>query len=363
MRKETGLFISISKFITTLGNGFLLLTSFFALRVLSNYSFSGVLFLSLFLLLFLIAITCFCRLSTRRYARITRNTIASLYTVIFVSLCTIFIMGWRNHGFHTTSALIFSSLQESSTLLGHDMPNTKNYPSKKTLFIANMSLTLQELLHKDSYRIETTKLLNYSVSAFHYPTLRYLFQEIFLARPYAFIAHTEEPHIIDCGSNIGLSVLFFKTLYPKSSIIAFEADSKTYELLHQNIVQNKLENVTALNKAVSESDAPLTLKEQQTVQATTLSKYIDKPVDFLKMDIHGAELGVIRELAHRRKLSLIQEMVINYHHHIDKQDQLAELLKILELHGFGYQISACLRLPSEKNIVQDILIYVYKKIN
>lgn len=80
------------------------------------------------------------------------------------------------------------------------------------------------------------------------------------------------------------------------------------------------------------------------------------------MDIEGAELDVIEDLANRNRLKLIREAIIEYHHHIRKEDDsLSELLKILESHGFGYQIRSKFALPYEKGISQNIMVYAYQK--
>lgn len=383
MREATGIWSAVAKAIVVTGSFCLLFTFFFAQRILNTNSFSCMLFQSLLLFLTLTVVICICCFGKSRFASLTRKIVVSSYTTLFALFLIIFVMGWRHHGFHTTSAVIFSSLRESSMLLAQSKGGVAGLPSKKKLFTTNLKLTIEQLWHKDSYSSFTTSIGNYVVSAFHYSTLRFLFQEIFIGQPYVFQADTHQPFIIDCGSNIGISVLFFKTLYPQASVLAFEADPRTYDMLQKNITQNQLEYVTAINKAVSYNNAPITfyfnshtpghpcmstsagrrfiVREEQTVQATVLSQYIDKPVDFLKLDIEGAELAVLKELAHKNKLSMIKEMVIEYHHHLEGQDRLSELLKILEIHGFGYQISADLHLPSEKDIFQDLLVYVYKK--
>lgn len=53
---------------------------------------------------------------------------------------------------------------------------------------------------------------------------RFLFNELFADACYSFRAQTDSPLIFDCGSNIGLSILFFKKLYPKARVIGFEPD-------------------------------------------------------------------------------------------------------------------------------------------
>jgi hypothetical protein len=73
-------------------------------------------------------------------------------------------------------------------------------------------------------------------------------------------------------------------------------------------------------------------------------------------------LDVIQDLQNADKLRYIDQMVIEYHHHITKnQDNFSQLLRVLEEEGFGYQISSSSRLPIGPESYQDIGIYVYQK--
>src|ERR1044071_4816990 len=48
------------------------------------------------------------------------------------------------------------------------------------------------------------------------------YEEIFKRENYKVDFATNDPFIIDCGSNIGLSIIYFKTRYPNAKIIGFE---------------------------------------------------------------------------------------------------------------------------------------------
>jgi FkbM family methyltransferase len=48
------------------------------------------------------------------------------------------------------------------------------------------------------------------------------------------IASGRQPLIVDCGSNIGASVLWFSTRYPQAHILAIEPAPDNFELLRQN---------------------------------------------------------------------------------------------------------------------------------
>jgi FkbM family methyltransferase len=226
------------------------------------------------------------------------------------------------------------------------------------------------------------KLAGFTVECIHPALLEYMFEEIFVRRDYGFGADTASPHIIDCGSNIGLSVLFFKKLYPEATVVAFEPDPQAFAVLRANIENNHLTAVEAHNKAVL--DAPGTTEfyvdaevpgslcmstrtgrhgtRACTVECVALSDYVNGTVDFLKLDIEGAEHVVLEELARKGKLRNIQKMVVEYHHHIDpEEDNLSKILKLLEDHGFGYQLACGQSRPFVGHLFADILLYGYRK--
>jgi FkbM family methyltransferase len=80
------------------------------------------------------------------------------------------------------------------------------------------------------------------------------------------------------------------------------------------------------------------------VQTVLLDDLIgDDEVDFLKIDIEGAELDVI---SGSRKLNLVRQLFIEYHSFIDTPQELSRLLSILENSGFRYYID---KVYSPKN--------------
>jgi hypothetical protein len=80
------------------------------------------------------------------------------------------------------------------------------------------------------------------------------------------------------------------------------------------------------------------------------------------MDIEGAEQQVLEDLASSGTLRRIRSMVIEYHHHIaPNDDALAQFLRLLEVHGFGYQLRAPLRDLTARDEFQDMLILAYRR--
>jgi FkbM family methyltransferase len=237
------------------------------------------------------------------------------------------------------------------------------------------------LKHYDAVN-NTAEIGDQQVKFCTYASYAHLFNEIFVDQQYHFVADRENPFIIDCGSNIGMSVLYFKMLYPRSTILAFEPDRDAFLCLVTNIRANGLESVFAEEKALSSRKGQTTLyydrsnpgalgvstirermpKEKRAVEAVRLSEYIDREVDFLKMDVEGAEGDILEEVSGRGKLSLVRRMVIEFHHHITKdRDVLSRILGLLEVAGFGYQVQAAAERPFKQRQFQDILIYAYRK--
>ncbi|MGD9719656.1 MAG: FkbM family methyltransferase [Pirellulales bacterium] len=257
-------------------------------------------------------------------------------------------------------------------------------PDRWAIFRAYLRISCKYLfLHKLLRRnLTSERFLGHEMRFFRYGTFKYLFEEIFVEQQYRFATANPRPTILDCGSNIGMAVLFFKHYYPGARVTAFEPDEQTFAMLSQNVAANRLEHVTLVRAALSDKQGTLTFytdpaapgglcmsaqsarlpgKGHIEVPAVTLSAYLTEPVDFLKLDIEGAEEAVFAEVAAADKLQQIRVMVIEYHHHIDAQrDRFAEFLALLERHGFGYQISAS-HMPLVATAFQDILILAYRK--
>jgi hypothetical protein len=97
------------------------------------------------------------------------------------------------------------------------------------------------------------------------------------------------------------------------------------------------------------------------VRAVRLSTFITEEVDFLKIDIEGAEMEVLEELAASGKMNLVQQMAIEFHHHVVRNDdRMSRFLKTLEVQGYGYQLRTAMQRPVYMGSFQDIMVYAYK---
>src|SRR5688572_17860994 len=130
-------------------------------------------------------------------------------------------------------------------------------------------------------------------------------EEIFEREIYKITGLTNSPYILDCGANIGLGIIYFKQLWPGSKIIAFEPDDKIAAILRYNIKIFDFKDVEIIQKACWNEETTLQFFHEGAdagrvaqeydfenilqVQTIRLKDFLNTKVDFLKIDIEGAE--------------------------------------------------------------------------
>ena len=155
-----------------------------------------------------------------------------------------------------------------------------------------------------------------------------------------FFSSVDNPFIIDAGANAGCVTLYLKQLYPNAEVICFEPDLDIYQLLEQNIRKNMLSNTRLFNCALGDYDGtshfytskakhlsgglgnsikPVWGIQEDLSQYDTsmkvpirrLSRFINRPVDYLKLDVEGAEYDVLNEIA--ACLPLVKQLHVEVH--------------------------------------------------
>jgi FkbM family methyltransferase len=183
-----------------------------------------------------------------------------------------------------------------------------------------------------------------------------MYNEIFYQEHYKFISSVKEPIIIDCGANIGLSVLYFKMLAPKASVIAIEADPDVAEILKKNLEINNCQaeivtkavwttnnEILSFGKAGADAGSLFSTANVTLVETIRLKDIIEKysEIELLKIDIEGAEIDVIKDC--KTVLFKVKKVFIEFHSFPDKPQQLEDILSIMVDQGFRYKI-----LPARK---------------
>lgn len=285
----------------------------------------------------------------------------------FITLLLVFNRNYATYVSYTMRGAV-------KLLISYDDNKIEGLPSKTSIFCAQMKL-LWNLDKKMQNEFFSENIANFKIFFKSYNELLFLFNEIFGQKCYFFKTDNKTPYIIDCGGNIGMSVLFFKSIYKDSKILVFEPCKGNMDFLRRNVLENKLTDVVLEQKALadklgtlclynSESLRGSILKERngeatqdgEQVQVIKLSDYIDREVDMLKVDIEGAESMVFQDLLDSGKLKFIKQTIIECH--TDKN--LVHLLNIFEKNDFYFRIKSDLRTPFSKEQGTEYLIYAYK---
>ena len=236
-------------------------------------------------------------------------------------------------------------------------------------------------LRRRGYPGNLADVAGYKARYCDFATFLFLFRSIFIEGEYFFSGAGPRPFILDCGSNIGMSLLYFKARFPDAEIAAFEPDAAAFACLRENVEMNGLKGVSLHDKAVSGRPGPVDfwrgadrpgglgnticanpLKKKVRAEAVALSSYIDRKVDFLKLDVEGAEFQVIEDLARSGRLRLVERMLIECHLGMPGTDgTLSGLLGALETAGFACRFGGVLERPFRAAGFQAFHIYAGNK--
>lgn len=204
------------------------------------------------------------------------------------------------------------------------------------------------------------------------------YKEIFVDQSYKFNTKKENPVIVDCGSNIGLSALYYKLEYPNAIVHCIEADPEIAKILTSNLNRNNFEAEVipkaawVHNNGVSfsseGSDSGSVGQGDVHIDSLDLAEYLSKfdEIDFLKIDIEGAENTVIPHCA--EQLKKVKTMFLEYHGSFTEEQKLNELLSVLKNAGFHYFIktenkrkSPFVNLHQDRMYDLQLNIYAYRK--
>jgi len=178
--------------------------------------------------------------------------------------------------------------------------------------------------------------------------------ELFAEEVYRFEPSAPDPLIVDCGANIGLSIIYFKRLSPAARIIAFEPDEEIFGTLKKNLAPFRFSGIELHQKAVWNATTQLRFFSEGTlggrvvdgkkssdqkiikVEATRLRDLLNQAVEFLKLDIEGAEYEVLKDCAD--VLGNVKNLFIEYHSNAKQDQKLDEILRVASNAGFRYYI-------------------------
>lgn len=114
---------------------------------------------------------------------------------------------------------------------------------------------------------------------------------------------------VDVGANIGNHTIYFSKFCKSDNVISIEMDNQIFDVLNQNVTNNKLDNVTTINMGVGEKHKTVTtssidksnvgmtkiLSEGGDVVVNTLDSILMEVnnINLIKIDVEGYESKVL----------------------------------------------------------------------
>jgi len=178
--------------------------------------------------------------------------------------------------------------------------------------------------------------------------------------------------VVDAGAYVGDFALYAAQIIGKDGqIFAFEPDPENYKRLLNNIKLNGLNNIIPINKGLWSKNMMLPLeinlisstfffspdkKNSHTlVPVSSLDDELEergiRKVDFIKMDVEGAEIEAVKGSEKTLKNNDVKLAIASYHL-INGQKTCFELEKLLQRFGYKTETSFPLHLTTwaAKNI-------------
>ncbi len=197
----------------------------------------------------------------------------------------------------------------------------------------------------------------------------HMFRNAFYHQTCRFECETEHPLIIDCGANLGITVLYWKSLFPNSRIVAMEADPVICDMLRHNC--GWMSDISILEAAAWNEEGELDFNmegnvgghlaalsertdqgETVKVRAIRLRDLLCEKVDFLKLDIEGAEVDVLADCFDR--LSCVDRIFVEYHAFADRDQRIGQFFTLLE--DAGYIVHVHDELPADQPFIRRPVI-------
>jgi FkbM family methyltransferase len=203
--------------------------------------------------------------------------------------------------------------------------------------------------------------MNYDIGYTDLLTVCPQWEDLFVKTTLKFEADHPAPRILDCGANIGLATLYFKKLYPRARVVAFEADPVIHAVLSKNLLRNGAADVETVNAALWTTTGEIEFwcegadsgavgrvsdlrRPTRLVPSLRLRDVLEKEqVDLLKLDIEGAEQAVLADC--EDAMGNVRAMCLDLHEFDPLRRSAPSVLGLLERAGFAYTVDELNLLP------------------
>lgn len=218
---------------------------------------------------------------------------------------------WFNNKYYDINQFIISAKVLDNSYIHLELKNGLKLINKPSDYPAQINFT-------ERYKYGNKKKMNNIIDVEKYYFIYELIDELYLKQNYfEYFDLKENEIVVDAGANIGLfTVLAAKKLNNTGKVIAIEPDYDNYNILIENIKINNLTNVEVVKKGlwskkkqlqfnigVRPGEHSLFENEQMSgkniiIECDTLDNILEelniKQLDFMKMDIEGAEIEALK---------------------------------------------------------------------
>ncbi|MBW4686016.1 MAG: FkbM family methyltransferase [Komarekiella atlantica HA4396-MV6] len=258
---------------------------------------------------------------------------------------------------------LFKQLHEMTSEMG--VWTVINYYLRKKLF---------DLLENRFKITAKNKYIRLRLKGFKYPIWsRYgtsdsrAFHQVFIRQEYSSLSDLKSPSlIIDCGTNVGYSAIYFLNKYPNAHLIAVEPDINNFKACERNLLPYS-DRVSLVNSAIWSNQAGLVIcrgqyrdglewstqvrenqgDEKPDIYAIDISSLLEKSgfenIDILKIDVERAEIEIFSR-NYENWLNKVKNIIIELH------DEECEKIFFKALSMYKYDLSRDGDLTVCKNI-------------
>ncbi|MCH8170652.1 MAG: FkbM family methyltransferase [Bacteroidetes bacterium] len=137
-------------------------------------------------------------------------------------------------------------------------------------------------------------------------------------------------------------------------------------LREESLVEQLIDIIDKVNFDEADSSSIYTNGKKIKVDSVRLKELIEKEeiIDFLKMDIEGAETAVLKDCS--ESLKIVKNLFVEFHSFVNQRQDLDELLSVLTKSGFRYFIkpAADRKIPfvnriNKNNPAMDLQLNIY----
>lgn len=165
----------------------------------------------------------------------------------------------------------------------------------------------------------------------------------------------QNPFILDCGANIGMTIIVLKKSFPDATIAAIEPEANNFKQLEKNVNENNIKDISLLQIGVwyksailepklnfrDKKDWSYALQESQSNRPGGIpvenpliiaNKLGWEKIDYIKIDIEGSEFPLLRNYKEWKSiLDTIKLISIEVH---EELGSVAEIEQVLHMNNF-----------------------------